>query len=97
MEQQLEHWWCILWCMQRTNIYLEERQTAALDRLAADERVSRAEVIRRILDRALAGAPEPVGDDLAVIDRSFGVLVDVELPQRGRSERDAWLEEQWQS
>ena len=38
---------------QDRNIYLAERQTEALDRIAADEGISRAEVIRRLLDRAL--------------------------------------------
>ena len=55
----------MMWCMQRTNIYLEDRQTAVLDRLAAEEGISRAELIRRILDRALQGSddrdPEPTG------------------------------------
>ena len=41
--------------MQRTNIYLEERQTRALNRLATAAGVSRAEMLRRILDRGLAG------------------------------------------
>lgn len=41
--------------MERTSIYLERRQTTMLDRLAAGEGVSRAEVIRRLLDRALGG------------------------------------------
>jgi len=64
--------------MQRTNIYLEERQTEALDRLAADEGLSRAEVIRRLLDRALAGADDDAQRYLAAIEASFGVLADVE-------------------
>jgi metal-responsive CopG/Arc/MetJ family transcriptional regulator len=34
--------------MTRTKIYLEDRQTAMLDRIAAEEGVSRAEVIRRL-------------------------------------------------
>ena len=36
---------CMMWCMQRTNIYLEERQTELLDQLAIDQGVSRAEVV----------------------------------------------------
>lgn len=65
-----------MWCMQRTNIYLEERQTEALDRIAAHEGISRAEVIRRLLDRALAGDDADARSDLAAIDASFGILAD---------------------
>ena len=52
--------------------------TEALDRLAADEGLSRAEVIRRLLDRALAGADDDAQRYLAAIEASFGVLADVE-------------------
>ncbi|RZH97134.1 CopG family transcriptional regulator, partial [Staphylococcus condimenti] len=38
--------------MKRTNIYLDEEQTASLDKLAAQEGVSRAELIRLLLNRA---------------------------------------------
>jgi len=62
--------------MQRTNIYLEARQTEALDRMAADEGISRAEVIRRLLDRALAGGDDDLRNALDVIDDSFGLLAD---------------------
>ena len=65
------------WRMQRTNIYLAERQTEALDRIAADEGISRAEVIRRLLDRALAGGDDDVRNDLAAIDSSFGLLANL--------------------
>lgn len=51
----------MIWCMKRTNIYLDEEQTASLDKLAAQEGVSRAELIRLLLNRALTTA----GDDLA--------------------------------
>lgn len=47
--------------MKRTNIYLDEEQTASLDKLAAQEGVSRAELIRLLLNRALTTA----GDDTA--------------------------------
>ena len=45
MRQQAAHWWCMLWCMKRTNIYLAEGQAAALDRfgvLAEQEAFSRS-------------------------------------------------------
>lgn len=87
--------------MQRTNIYLEDRQTEALDRLAAEEGISRAELIRRLIDRGLAGAGDSLRDDLAVIDVSFAALIDVQVQDvshaRGGAEREAWLERLWQS
>jgi hypothetical protein len=80
--------------MQRTNIYLEDRQTAALDRLAADEGISRAELIRRILDRALRGGDgHDVAADLARLDVAFGGVVEIELPERGPGDRERRLDE----
>jgi hypothetical protein len=82
--------------MTRTNIYLEDRQTAILDRLAAEEGVSRAEVIRRLIDRALAGRDDDLAADLAAIDESFGTLADAEVPVRGAGDREAHLARMWQ-
>jgi metal-responsive CopG/Arc/MetJ family transcriptional regulator len=82
--------------MTRTNIYLEDRQTAALDQLAAEEGVSRAEVIRRLIDRALAGRDDDLAADLAAIDQSFGVLEDVDVPRRGAGDREEHLARIWQ-
>jgi hypothetical protein len=39
--------------MFRTNIYLEERQTEALDRIAKAQGVARAVLIRYVVDEAL--------------------------------------------
>lgn len=82
----------MLWCMQRTNIYLEDAQTASLDRLAAEQGISRAELIRRMLDRALAGESDREAD-LARIDFAFGGAVEIEMPARGRSARSRMLDE----
>ncbi|MFV0451621.1 MAG: CopG family transcriptional regulator [Propioniciclava sp.] len=84
--------------MQRTNIFLEERQTRALDRLARSEGVSRAEVIRRLLDRGLAGAADAEAADLAALDLSFGCLADVavDLPSRGGDPREGYLTGVWE-
>jgi metal-responsive CopG/Arc/MetJ family transcriptional regulator len=68
--------------MKRTNIYLAEGQAAALDRVAQAEGVSRAEVIRELIDRAIGGHP---GADLAAIDASFGILAGEETFGRGRA------------
>ena len=56
-----------MWCMKRTNIYLDEEQTESLDRLAEQEGVSRAELIRRLIDGALTGSDASRGEDLAVV------------------------------
>jgi len=78
--------------MRRTNIYLDARQTQAADDLAARAGVSRAEIIRRLIDRGLSGGP--TRDELsAVIDESFGVLGEIDVTLRGATSRDVHLEE----
>lgn len=84
-----------MWCMKRTNIYLDEDQTVALDRLAAQEGVSRAELIRRLLDRVLANADENLAADLRAIDDSFGALRDIDVPERGQGAREDHLARVW--
>jgi len=81
-------------CMQRTNIYLEQQQTVELDRRAAAEGVSRAEMIRRLLDRALHGEDD-VASDLIAIDAAFGALVDLDVPERGADAREQHLDALW--
>jgi hypothetical protein len=75
--------------MKRTNIYLAEGQAAALDRVAQAEGVSRAEVIRELIDRAIGGHPgADLAADLAAIEASFGILAGEEPFARGwRGER----------
>jgi hypothetical protein len=81
--------------MRRTNNYLDDEQTAELDRLAAATGASRAEVIRRLLDEALGRTPDTVERDLATFDATFGALVDVELATRHAGEREAHLDRTW--
>lgn len=83
-------------CMHRTNIYLEDRQREALDRLASAEGVTRAEVIRRLLDRALEGGDD-AASDLAAIEASFGVLDDISPVRRGDEERRGHLDDVWRN
>lgn len=85
----------MLWCMRRTNIYLDETQTASLDQLAGQQGVSRAEIIRQLLDRALNSAGDDRATDLLAIADSFGVLRDVESPDRGPAEREEHLDRMW--
>lgn len=81
--------------MKRTNIYLDEAQTASLDKLAGQQGVSRAELIRRLLDRALGNTDDDLASDLKAIEESFGALRDVESPTRGQGDREAHLERLW--
>jgi 3-methyladenine DNA glycosylase Mpg len=79
--------------MKRTNIYLAEGQAAALDRVAEAEGVSRAELIRALIDRAIGGHPgADVATDLAAIESSFGVLADQDAFTRDRDERMDYLD-----
>lgn len=81
----------MLWCMQRTNIYLDDRQVRAMDELAAEAGVSRAEVVRRLIDEGLSRGRSG-GDTVAAIRESFGVYQDLEAPRREAAERDEDLE-----
>ncbi len=87
----------MIWCMQRTNIYLDEAQLVILDRMAADEGTSRAEVIRRLLDRSLAGGDDDLEADLEAIEDSFGALRDSGSAsfERGHDDRAAHLDDIW--
>lgn len=84
-----------MWCMHRTNIYLDDAQLDALDRLAAEEGTSRSDVIRRFIDRALAGTDADVAGDLLAIEESFGALEGVVRHERGRDERSDHLDRMW--
>jgi Ribbon-helix-helix protein, copG family len=66
----------MMWCMFRTNIYLTEAQRQLLDARASAEGMSRAELIRRLLDRGLDNDVDDLRADLAAIAESFGVLSD---------------------
>jgi len=81
--------------MKRTNIYLDEEQAELLDRLARSQGVSRAEMIRRLLDRSLRDEADDVAAGLAAIDESFGVLASSEWPERGGGDRDEHLATMW--
>jgi len=80
--------------MKRTNIYLAEGQAAALDRAAEAAGVSRAELIRSLIDRALGGHPgADLASDRAAIESSFGVLADQEPFSRTADQRMDYLDQ----
>ena len=81
------------WCMKRTNIYLAEGQAAALDLAAEAEGVSRPELIRELIDRAIGGHPgADLAADLAAINNSFGILAGQEEFSRARDKRMDYLD-----
>lgn len=81
--------------MRRTNIYLGEEQTTRLDLLAKQEGISRAELIRRFVDGALAGTDRTVDVDVSAIEESFGALRDLDAPARTQGAREQHLAEMW--
>lgn len=87
--------WCMIRCMRRTNIYLEDKQTEKLDRLASEEGVSRAELIRRLLNKALVERDDDLPADLTAIEKSFAVLEQADVFPRERGEREEHLARMW--
>ena len=85
--------------MKRTNIYLEQRQAVALDKLAADEGISRAELVRRIIDAALGNHVGSLERDPTAIRASAGVLQDSESKWSWRAvdDRQRHLAKIWNS
>jgi len=79
----------------RTNIYLEEAQAAALDQAARAQGISRAELVRQLLDRGMRdSASADLEADLAAIDASFGTLLgddSVNVIARGPDDRSRHL------
>ena len=81
--------------MQRTNIYLAERQTEAMDILASQQGVSRAEVVRQLIDEGLYRRPTADAVQSAIAE-SFGVMRDASLPDRDGTQRDQHIEKLWE-
>ena len=84
-----------MWCMQRTNIYLDQAQVEALDGIAGKDGVSRAQVVRRLIDRGLAGAGQDTDALVNAIFSAGGTCKDVELSGRGSSQRQEYLDQLW--
>ena len=80
--------------MLRTNIYLEERQVTALDEAARGLGISRAELVRQLVDAGMGDrAALDLEADLDAIDASFGVLgADDVAVERGPDDRSRHLD-----
>lgn len=75
--------------MRRTNIYLTDEQRQRLDARARAEGVSRAELVRAVLDRALdEGGSDLLESDLAAIDGSFGTMTEAFSVERRDGARE---------
>jgi hypothetical protein len=61
--------------MRRTQIYITDEQDRQLARRARDERISKAEAIRRILDRAL-DTGDAEAEARAIIRATAGICAD---------------------
>lgn len=85
----------MIWRMLRTNIYLEERQSELLDRLATEEGISRAELIRRMIDAQLTGQDRSLDEDLAAIAAAAGAMADLDAPDRRPDDRSDHLDRMW--
>jgi len=63
--------------MRRTNIYLGEEQSAAVEDAARAKGISRAELIRQLIDSGLSGTGSAdLESDLSAIAESFGAIAD---------------------
>ena len=79
--------------MNRTNIYLDEEQVRSLDEVAQAQGISRAALIRRLIDRGLDQSDGDLESDLAAIEGSFDVLSsDEDFLARGADERSRHLD-----
>jgi hypothetical protein len=79
--------------MKRTNIYLDEGQSAALEQVARTQGISRAELIRQLIDRSISASAADLDADLAAIRDSFGIARDEDISfGRGSDERSRHLD-----
>ena len=79
--------------MNRTNIYLDEEQARSLDEAARAQGISRAALIRRLIDRGLDQSDGGLESDLVAIEASFDVLSsDEDFLARGVDERSRHLD-----
>ncbi|MHB8318348.1 MAG: ribbon-helix-helix domain-containing protein [Acidimicrobiales bacterium] len=78
--------------MNRTNIYLDEEQARWIEEAARAQGISRAALIRRLIDRSLDQSDGDLESDLAAIEASFDVLSsDEDFLERGTDKRSRHL------
>jgi hypothetical protein len=62
----------------RTQIYLTQEQRQLVDRIAASDGLTMAEVVRRALDAYLSNEADPIG----ALRATFGTAPDLDVPSR---------------
>jgi hypothetical protein len=62
----------------RTQIYLTEAQRELVDRIAASEGLTMAEVVRRALNAYLSSEADPS----SALEATFGAIPDFDVPSR---------------
>jgi len=79
--------------MKRTQIYISQEQDRRLAKIAADREISKAEVIRQLLDRALEPA-DAEAEARSVIQETAGICADYpDWPEWLRSVRGRTADE----
>jgi hypothetical protein len=79
--------------MKRTQIYISEEQDGRLAKIAADREISKAELIRQILDRALEPG-DAEAEARSVIQETAGICADYpDWPEWLRSVRGRTADE----
>lgn len=83
--------------MNRTNIYLDESQTADLKRTAKGMSITRSELVRRLINRGLYQQErEDIATDLTAIRESFAALAgDGPDLDRSPSDRECHIARMW--
>lgn len=70
--------------MKRTNIYLDDEQLRSLDAASQAADVSKAELVRQLIDVGLGRRPAADAEaDIDAIAESFGALADADAPPLG--------------
>ena len=85
----------MMWCMRRTNIYLDDATITHLDHLANAQGVSRAEVVREMIQAGLANQVRDEQHDIRQLDLTFGIARDIQFHREGNSARETHLDEMW--
>jgi hypothetical protein len=80
--------------MKRTNIYLQDTQSTTLDQMSQIQGISKAELVRRLVDRGIDGIEKDTLDsDLAAISESFGAIATAApVSSRGPDQRQRHLD-----
>ena len=74
---------------------MDDATITHLDRLAGAQGVSRAEVVREMVEAGLANQDRDEQHDLRQLDITFGMAREIQFHREGGSARDIHLDEMW--